>query len=226
MRILFADDDRELGLAVSTLLQREGYHVDTVQNGLDAIDQAEEEPYDCLILDWMMPEASGITVLQTLRQEGIATPCLMLTARAEVEDRVKGLDAGADDYLPKPFNTAELLARLRALVRRHDRAVSETIRCGDLEMDKGSMEVRCKGVPMKLTNKAWRILEMMMGSPRQVFTIEQITDRVWGWENDTEMNVLYVTISQLRRKLAEMGSCVKISAVRGVGYTLEDGQNG
>lgn len=224
MRILFADDDRELCRAVRALLEHEGFTVKTVHNGLDALDAAEHEAFDCAIVDWMMPEADGITVLRTLREEGIGLPCLMLTARAEVEDRVAGLDAGADDYLPKPFSTSELLARIRALTRRHGREAAEILRFGDLTLDKGSMEVSCRDVPFRLGNKAFHLLEMLMEEPHRVFTVQQIMDRVWGWDRQPDQGVLWVTISGLRKKLAEIGSRETIQAIRGVGYSLE-GQN-
>lgn len=223
MRILFADDDRELCRASRTLLEHEGYIVETVYNGEDALEMAETGEFDGMILDWMMPEMSGIEVLTELRRNGVATPCLMLTARAEVEDRVAGLDSGADDYLSKPFNTAELLARLRAIIRRHEVYASETVRFSDLTLDKGSMELQCRDASVRLGNKAFRLIEMLMENPHRVFTIDQVINRVWGWDNETELNLLWVTISQLRKKLAELGTAVEINAVRGVGYSLEEG---
>ena len=222
MRILFADDDRDLCRAARALLEHEGYEVDTAHNGPDALELAETGEYDGMILDWMMPGMSGISVLGDLRREGIPTPCLMLTARAEVEDRVTGLDSGADDYLSKPFNTAELLARLRAIIRRHEVLAPDLLRFADLELDRGRMELRCRGASRKLGNKAFRLIDMLMENPRRVFTIDQVINRVWGWDNETELNLLWVTVSQLRKKLTELGSRAAISAVRGVGYSLEE----
>ena len=224
MRILFADDDRELCRAARTLLEHEGYTVDTAHNGADALEMAETGGYDGMILDWMMPQMSGIEALGEMRAAGVTTPCLMLTARAEVEDRVKGLDAGADDYLGKPFNTAELLARLRAIIRRHEVYAPDTVRFGDLILDKGTMELKCRDASVRLGNKAYRLMEMLMENPRRVFTVDQLINRVWGWDNDTEMNLMWVTISQLRKKLAELKTSAQISAVRGVGYSLEEGK--
>ena len=224
MRILFADDDRELCRAAQILLEHEGYTVETAYNGADALELAETGEYAGIILDWMMPEMSGIQVLTELRRNGVTTPCLMLTARTEVEDRVAGLDSGADDYLSKPFNTAELLARLRAMVRRHEVYAPETIRFGDLTLDKGTMDLHCRSASVRLGNKSFRLMEMLMENPHRVFTIDQLINRVWGWDNETEMNLLWVTISQLRKKLSELGTAVVISAVRGVGYSLEEGQ--
>ena len=225
MRILFADDDRELCRAVRTLLEHEGYAVETANNGSDALEMAETGSFDGMILDWMMPEMSGISVLGELRRNGITTPCLMLTARAEVEDRVAGLDTGADDYLTKPFNTAELLARLRAMIRRHEVYAPEIIRFGDLALDKGTMDLRCREASVRLGNKSFRLMKMLMENPHRVFPVDQLINRVWGWDNETEMNLLWVTISQLRKKLAELGTKAEINAVRGIGYSLEEGHS-
>ena len=225
MRILFADDDRELCRAARTLLEHEGYAVETVYNGSDALEMAETCNFDGIILDWMMPEMSGISVLDELRRNGITTPCLMLTARAEVEDRVAGLDTGADDYLSKPFNTTELLARLRAIIRRHEVYAPETVCFGDLTLNKGTMDLHCREASVRLGNKAFRLMEMLMENPHRVFTIDQVINRVWGWDNETELNLLWVTVSQLRKKLSELGTTVVINAVRGVGYSLEEGHS-
>ena len=225
MRILFADDDRELCRAARTLLEHEGYAVETVYNGSDALEMAETGSFDGIILDWMMPEMSGISVLGELRRNGITTPCLMLTARTEVEDRVAGLDTGADDYLSKPFNTTELLARLRAIIRRHEVYAPETVCFGDLMLDKGTMDLHCREASVRLGNKAFRLMEMLMENPHRVFTVDQLINHVWGWDNETEMNLLWVTISQLRKKLAELGTKAEINAVRGVGYSLEEGHS-
>ena len=225
MRILFADDDRELCRAARTLLEHEGYAVETVYNGSDALEMAEIGSFDGIILDWMMPEMSGISVLDELRRNGITTPCLMLTARAEVEDRVAGLDTGADDYLSKPFNTTELLARLRAIIRRHEVYTPETVCFGDLTLNKSTMDLHCREASVRLGNKAFRLMEMLMENPHRVFTIDQVINRVWGWDNETELNLLWVTVSQLRKKLSELGTTVVINAVRGVGYSLEEGHS-
>ena len=225
MRILFVDDDRELCRAARTLLEHEGYAVETVYNGSDALEMAETGSFDGIILDWMMPEMSGISVLSELRRNGITTPCLMLTARAEVEDRVAGLDTGADDYLSKPFNTTELLARLRAIIRRHEVYAPETVCFGDLTLNKSTMDLHCREASVRLGNKAFRLMEMLMENPHRVFTVDQLINHVWGWDNETEMNLLWVTISQLRKKLAELGTKAEINAVRGVGYSLEEGHS-
>lgn len=220
MRILFAEDDKDLSKAVKVILERSGYTVDAVYNGRDAFDYVAAGGYDGMILDWMMPGMDGIQVLGKMRKEGISVPCLMLTARDSVEDRVDGLDAGADDYLPKPFATSELLARVRALLRRKENYQPDVISFGDLELDRSSLELRCRQQRVMLNNKAFQLMEMLMENPNMVLSISQIMDKVWGWDSDPEVNVVWVNISFLRKKLAEIGSDVEIKATRGVGYSL------
>lgn len=221
MRILFAEDDRDISKAVQTLLTRSGYSVDTVYNGRDAIDYIEQGGYDGVILDWMMPGLSGIEVLAQMRSNGITTPVLMLTARDAIEDRVEGLDTGADDYLPKPFAASELLARIRAMLRRKEDYQHDVIKFADIELDKSAMAIRCHNKSVSLTNKAFQLMEMLVEHPGAVLSISQIMERVWGWDSDAEVNVVWVNISFLRKKLSELGAHVKIKAVRGVGYSLE-----
>ena len=221
MRILFAEDDRDLSRAVKALLEHSGYSVDAVYNGRDALEYAEGGDYDGLILDWMMPGLSGIQVLEKLRVKGVATPTLMLTARDAVEDRVKGLDAGADDYLSKPFATSELLARVRALLRRKADYAPDVLRFADLELDRGSMALRCQGKEARLNNKAFQLMELLAEHPSIVHSVNQIMERVWGWDAEAEVNVVWVNVSFLRKKLKELGAHVEIKATRGVGYSLE-----
>jgi len=223
MKLLFAEDDRDLCRAVTALLVHAGYTVDVVNNGRDALDYGLAGGYDGLILDWMMPGLDGIRVLEGLRSRGVAEPCLMLTARDAVEDRVKGLDAGADDYLPKPFASTELLARVRAMLRRRADYAPDVIRCEDLELDRAAMELRCGEKSVKLTNKAFQLMELLMERPGSVHSVDQIMERIWGWDSESEFNVLWVHISQLRKRLGELGSRVEIRAKRGVGYTLGKG---
>ena len=221
MRLLFAEDDRDLCRAVKALLEHSGYAVDTVNNGRDAVDYAASEAYDGLILDWMMPELNGIEVLKRVRAAGSAVPCLMLTARDAVEDRVAGLDAGADDYLPKPFATSELLARVRAMLRRRADYAPDVASYGDLELDKAGMELRCGGRSVKLNNQAYQVMELLVERPSAIHGIEQIMERVWGWDSDAEASVVWVNISLLRKRLQELRSKVEIKATRGVGYSLQ-----
>ena len=221
MKILFAEDDRDLSAAVKTLLERSGFLVDAVYDGAEAVDYALAEPYDGIILDWMMPEKDGIEALQEMRRKGIRTPCILLTARDAVEDRVTGLDAGADDYLPKPFNGKELLARIRAMLRRRDSYVPDVISWEDLHLDKGSCELRCGEQGIKLTGKMYQMMELFMENPKHLFSAQQLMDKIWGWDSDAEINVVWVNISQLRKKLSELGSETEIKVYRGTGYALE-----
>jgi len=221
MKLLFAEDDRDLSLAVKTLLERSGFLVDAVYDGAEAVDYAAAEPYDGIILDWMMPEKDGVEALREMRGKGIRTPCMLLTARDDVKDRVTGLDAGADDYLPKPFDAGELLARIRAMLRRRDAYVPDVIAWEDLRLDKGSCELRCGGKSVKLTGKMYQLTELFMENPKHLFSVQQLMDKVWGWESDAEINVVWVNISQLRKKLGELGSDTEIRVYRGTGYALE-----
>ena len=223
MRLLFCEDDRDLNQAVSTLLRRHGYTVDSVFDGLDALDQAKAETYDGIILDWMMPEKDGVTVLRELRRQGDKTPCLLLTARDAVEDRVTGLDAGADDYLPKPFDVTELLARIRAMLRRRETYVPDVLTVEDLSLDKGTGELRCGDRTVRLNGKMFQLMILFMENPHLLFSVQQIMDQVWGWDTDADVPVVWVNISSLRKKLSELGTNVEIRVHRGSGYSLETG---
>ena len=206
---------------MKTLLERTGYLVDTVHDGAEALAYAEAESYDGMILDWMMPEKDGVETLREMRSKGITTPCLLLTARDAIEDRVTGLDAGADDYLPKPFNGKELLARVRAMMRRRETYVPDVITWEDLQLDKGSCELRFGTQSVRLTGKMYQMTELFMENPKHLFSAQQLMDRVWGWDSEAEINVVWVNISQLRKKLSELGSDTEIRVYRGTGYALE-----
>ena len=221
MKLLLAEDDLDLQSAVKTLLERSGYSVDAVDNGADAVDYLTSADYDGMILDWMMPEKDGISALREVRARGLSVPCLLLTARDAVEDRVAGLDAGADDYLPKPFDASELLARVRAMLRRRDAFVPDVVSFGDLTLDKGSYELRCGSATVRLTGKLYQLMLLFMENPRQLFSVQQLMDRVWNWDSEAEINVVWVNISQLRKKLAELKTTVEIRVHRGTGYSLE-----
>ena len=221
MKILFAEDDRDLSAAVKALLERSGYLVDAVSDGAEALDYAEAEAYDGMILDWMMPEMDGVEALKEMRRRGISTPCLLLTARDAVEDRVAGLDAGADDYLPKPFNGKELLARIRAMLRRRETYVPDVISWEDLHLDKNSCELKCGEQSVRLVGKMYQMVELFMENPRHLFSAQQLMDKIWGWDSEAEINVVWVNISQLRKKLSDLGSNTEIRVSRGTGYALE-----
>ena len=222
MRRLFVEDDRSLCRAEKTILEKAGYSVDFVHNGEEALDYALEGDYDGIILDWMIPAPDGVEVLRRLREKGLAVPCLLLTARDAVEDRVAGLDAGADDYLPKPFASSELLARIRAMLRRKTDYRPDLLRFGDLALDRQEMALSRNGQTVKLSNKSFQLMEMLMEQPGRVFEINRMIERVWGWDSDSDMNVVWVTISNLRKTLKELGSAVSVKATRGVGYSLEE----
>ena len=221
MKLLYAEDDPDLSAAVKTLLERNGYVVDAVENGTDAVDWAAATEYDGIILDWMMPETDGLTALSRIRKKGISAPCMLLTARDAVEDRVAGLDAGADDYLPKPFNAQELLARVRAMLRRREAYVPDVIAFEDLRLDRGTNELRCGDRSVRLVGKTYQMMELFMERPRVIFPVQQLMDRVWGWDTEAEINVVWVTISNLRKRMAELDTAVEIQAHRGTGYSLE-----
>lgn len=224
MRLLFAEDDLALCRAEKTILESAGYSVDFVHNGEDALDYAQAAEYDGIILDWMMPAPDGVEVLRRLRVKGIATPCLLLTARDAVEDRVTGLDAGADDYLPKPFATTELLARIRAMLRRKADYKPDLLKYGDLSLDRQEMSLSRNGKTVKLSNKMYQLMEMMIEQPGRVFEVNQLIERIWGWDCESDSNVIWVTVFNLRKILKDLGTTVSIKATRGVGYSLEDGK--
>ena len=221
MRILFAEDDRDLNRAVCALLTRSGYQVDPVFDGEEALDYARAEAYDGIVLDWMMPRLDGVETLRTLRSEGIRVPCLLLTARDAVEDRITGLDAGADDYLPKPFDAQELLARIRAMLRRRDAFIPDVISFADLSLDKNTGDLSCGNRTVRLSGKLLQLMVQFMENPRYLFSVQQLMDKVWGWESEAEVNVVWVNISTLRKKLSELGTEAEIHVQRGTGYSLE-----
>ena len=221
MRILFAEDDPDLNSAVKTLLIRSGYQVDSVYDGEEALEYARAEQYDGIILDWMMPGTDGVEALRRMRAEGIRTPCLLLTAKDAVEDRVEGLDAGADDYLPKPFNALELLARIRAMLRRRETYMPDVVSYEDLSLDKGTGELKCRDHTLRLTGKALQMMVLFMENPRILFSVQQLMDKIWGWDTEAEINVVWVNISTLRKKLVELGTDTEIRVHRGTGYSLE-----
>lgn len=221
VRILLADDEMEITRALKIMLERCQYTVDTVANGLDALDHLENTEYDAVVLDIMMPGLDGLSVLRQMRSCGNATPTLLLTARGTVEDRVQGLDAGADDYLPKPFSSTEFLARVRALLRRRPAYVHEQLRVGDLILDTASCVLSCGGESVRLAAKEFQMMELLMRNPGVILSAQTFMERIWGFESEAEINVVWVNIAYLRKKLSTLGSRASIRSVRGVGYTLE-----
>jgi two-component system response regulator MprA len=221
MRILVVDDERAVRESLQRALELEGYQVDLAADGEEALARIEGVPADALILDVLMPGIDGLEVCRRLRAAANPIPVLMLTARAEIDSRVAGLDAGADDYLPKPFALAELLARLRALMRRAG-ADDDALRFSDLELDPGTREVRRGGMAIDLTRTEFALLELFLRNPRQVLTRSIIFERVWGYDFGPSSNSLDVYIGYLRRKTEEGGAPRLIHTVRGVGYALRE----
>lgn len=222
MRILFAEDDRTLARGVTALLEHEGYIVNTVGDGMSAVHYAQQEHYDCIILDVMMPEMDGLTVVRELRQAQNHAPVLFLSAKGTLEDRVAGLDAGADDYLPKPFAGSELRARVRALLRRRTDYIPNKLTFADLELEAGSCELICGQRRITLSRKAFQMMEVFMRDPRVVISPEQLMERIWGWNAEAEIHVVWVNISFLRKQLTLLGSRAFIKTLRGTGYSLEE----
>lgn len=221
MRLLLAEDERELADALAVILKHGNYSVDVVYNGQDALDYLEAQEYDGAVLDIMMPKVDGLTVLKCIRSAGNSVPVLLLTARSDVDDRVEGLDSGADDYLPKPFDSRELLARIRAMTRKRTPEADNLLRCGNLTLDRNTYELEASGGRVRLGNKEFQMLEMLMANPGQVLSVERFMERVWGYDSETESGVVWVNISYLRKKLASVGADVQIKASRNQGYFLE-----
>ena len=224
MKLLIAEDELDLAEVLTVFFERNHFTVDAVHNGFDAYEYAVSGEYDAVILDVMMPKMNGIQVLERLRSEGVSTPIMMLTAKGQKNDRITGFNAGADDYLPKPFDPDELLSRVRAILRRSSSYVPTELRFGDLTLSPSTGEMRCGESSVRLSGRELQVMELFMRAPRQVFSAERIMEKVWGWDNDAEINVVWVNISNLRKKLRAVGSDVEMRANRGLGYVLEDTQ--
>ena len=227
MRILLVEDEKALSSAVCQVLRREQFTVDPVYmyTGTDGYDYAQSDIYDAIVLDVMLPGMDGFTVLKKLRSEGIRTPVCMLTARAGLEDRVRGLESGADYYLPKPFQMAELVACLRAITRRREEAPVMELAFGDVQLNQQEAKLihRATGQEVKLGAREYQLMELFLRNSGQTLPKETIFDRVWGYESEADVSAVEVYISFLRKKLAFIGSNVKIRAARGIGYSLEEG---
>ena len=221
MRILIAEDDPKLLKSLVHIFELNNYAVDGVDNGVDAFDYASSDEYDGLVLDIMMPGMDGLTLLKKLRQKGITTPALFLTARTEVEQRIEGLDAGADDYLPKPFSTGELLARVRAMLRRKDNFTPDMLTFGALSLNRSTYELVCGEKTQALSGKEFQVMEMLMQNPNAIVTAEQLITHIWGWDTNVDTSVIWVHISNIRKKLDSLSVPVSIKFVRNAGYMLE-----
>lgn len=221
MRILLAEDEKPLAKAIVKIFEKNNYSADAVYDGEEALAFIESGNYDVAVLDIMMPKLDGLSVLKKVRAEKNPIPVLMLTAKSEIEDRVLGLDSGADDYLPKPFDSRELLARIRALTRAKTEKSSE-IKAGNVTLSRTTFELSSAAGSFKLTNKEFQMLEYFMSYPKRIFSTEQIMEKVWGYDSEAEIGVVWVYISYLRKKLAALKANVQIKASRNAGYFLEE----
>ena len=221
MRILLAEDERSLSRAIVALLEKNNYSADAVYDGAEALEYLAAENYDAVILDIMMPKMDGLTVLRKLRERGSHIPVLLLTAKSEVEDKVLGLDTGANDYLTKPFATAELLARIRAMTRTQTAQADSRLSFGNVVLDQATFELSAPGGSFRLANKEYQMIELLMRNPRQVIPTERFLEKIWGYDSDVEVNVVWVYISYLRKKLAALHADIQIKATRNTGYSLE-----
>lgn len=222
MRILLAEDERSLSRAVIALLEKNNYSADAVYDGQEALEYLEAGNYDALILDLMMPKMDGLTVLRTLREQGNPIPVLILTAKSEVDDKVLGLDTGANDYLTKPFSTQELMARIRAMTRSQTGGqVTSRLTFGNITLDQATFELSSPAGSFRLANKEFQMMEMLMRNLRQIIPTERFLERIWGYDSEVELSVVWVYISYLRKKLSALRSNIQIKVTRNAGYSLE-----
>lgn len=222
MRLLLAEDEKALSKAIVAILERNNYSVDAVYDGLEALEYLESGTYDGLILDVMMPKMDGITVLKKLREKGSNVPVLILTAKSEIDDKVLGLDSGANDYLTKPFNTRELLARIRAMTRTGTVQTTSILTMGNISLNTATFELSAPGGSFRLANKEFQMLEMLMRNAGRLISTERLMEKIWGYDSEAEISVVWVYISYLRKKLAASGANVQIKATRNAGYSLEE----
>lgn len=222
MRLLLAEDEKALSKALATILERNNYSVDAAYDGQEALDYLEVGNYDGVILDIMMPKVNGITVLREIRKKGSLIPVLLLTAKSEVDDKVLGLDAGANDYLTKPFNSRELLARIRAMTRTQTAQANSQLKIGNVTLDRATYELSTSSGSYRLANKEFQMMEMLMSNPKNLISSERFMEKIWGYDSEAEINVVWVYISYLRKKLAVLHANIQIKAMRNAGYTLEE----
>ena len=222
MRLLLAEDEKALSKALVAILERNNYSVDAVYDGQSALDYLETDNYDGVILDIMMPKVDGLTVLKKVREKGNLIPILLLTAKSEVDDKVEGLDAGANDYLAKPFHSKELLARIRAITRTQAVQTNSKLTVGNVTLDRATFELSTVKGSFRLANKEFQMLELLMCNPQQLISSEHFLEKIWGYDSEAEINVVWVYISYLRKKLSALHANVQIKATRNVGYSLEE----
>lgn len=220
MRLLLAEDEKSLSKALVKILEHSNYSVDAAYNGEEALDFLDVSDYDGIILDIMMPKVDGLTVLRKLRERGDLTPVLLLTAKSEIDDKVTGLDLGANDYLTKPFDAKELLARIRAMTRVQTKTADSILRFGNAELDQTNATLTVNGQSLVLPGKEFQILEFLMSNPGQVISTDRLFERIWGLDSDAETSIVWVYLSYLRKKLQSLGANVRIKATRNVGYSL------
>ncbi|MGN0436914.1 MAG: response regulator transcription factor [Lachnospiraceae bacterium] len=222
MRILFAEDEKALSKALTTILERNHYSVDAVYDGQTALDYLDADNYDCVILDIMMPKIDGITVLKEIRKRGSTIPVLMLTAKSQVDDKVLGLDSGANDYLTKPFDAKELLARIRAITRTQTTQTDSKLQFGNITLNRATFELSSPTGSFQLANKEFQMLELLMSHPHHLISSEGFFEKIWGYDSEAELNVVWVYISYLRKKLTALNANIQIKATRNAGYSLEE----
>ena len=221
MRLLIAEDEPDLAEVLCAFFEKNRFSVDTVNDGFSAYEYASSGEYDAIVLDVMMPKMNGVDVLRRLREKGVKTPVMMLTAKTQKDDRITGFNAGADDYLPKPFEPDELICRVRAMLRRGGGYTPDILTFGDVSLDTSSGMMTGSGGSVRLSGREFQLMEMFMRSPGVVFSADRIMEKIWGWDSDAEINVVWVHISNLRKKLRSIGSDVSVHASRGLGYMLE-----
>lgn len=222
MRLLLAEDEKALSKALTAILERNNYSVDAVYDGQAALEYLEADNYDGVILDIMMPKIDGITVLKEIRKKGNLIPVLLLTAKSEVDDKVEGLDAGANDYLAKPFHSKELLARIRAMTRVQTGQTGSILKMGNVTLNRAAFELSTSKGSFRLANKEFQMIELMMSNPGVLISAERFMEKIWGYDSEAEINVVWVYISYLRKKLAALHADIHIKAARNAGYSLEE----
>lgn len=222
MRLLLAEDEKALSKALVAILERNNYSVDPVYDGKSALEYIETGNYDGAVLDIMMPVMDGISVLQEIRKRGNLIPVLLLTAKSEIDDKVLGLDSGANDYLTKPFNSRELLARIRAITRVQTAQSSSQLHMGNVTLNRATFELSTPSGSFRLANKEFQMIELLMSNPRVLISSERFMEKIWGFDSEAEINVVWVYISYLRKKLTALNANIQIKATRNAGYSLED----
>jgi len=222
VRVLIAEDEFELAKGLKFLLEKNKFSVDVVHDGAAALECFGTGSYDVIVLDIMMPKVDGLKVLKTIRRTGSGVPILMLTAKGEVEDRVQGLEAGADDYLPKPFATREFIARVKALSRRNTAYAEAVLEFGDVRLDCNRYELSCGDVSVRLNNKEFQLMELFMRHPHFVFSTSHLMDKIWGQDSEADLNVVWTYVGFIRKRLKQVGGGVEIRTARGAGYSLEE----